>query len=710
MLPGITNEPARLAMRIFAATIFTSAFLLFQVQPLIAKFVLPWFGGSPTVWTTCMLFFQFFLLVGYAYAHWLSQRCSPRTQALVHIVLLLLALATLPIVPGPNWKPLPGQSPTGHILLLLTVCLGLPYFVLSSTGPLLQAWFNRLQPGTIPYRLYALSNAGSLLALITYPFLVEPLLTRRTQADIWSWAFAGFVMLGSGCAVRLWRHHATAGAATIGPASPPAEAQLAPPTLATRALWVALPACGSVLLLAITNKLCQDVAVIPFLWVLPLSLYLVTFIIAFDHSRWYARRIGLTLLALVLIGFCFFQPHESEYMLTSQISIYSAVLFFGCMVCHGELFRLRPAASSLTAFYLAISAGGMAGGVFVVVLAPRIFSSYTEMAWGLCGLLALVAAVLARERTGGLVNVLARQAWAGWLLAGLALGGILFLQNRDAQRGVVFVARDFYGIQRVTDVAKDTPQHAHHLRHGNINHGLQFLAPELASVPTVYYNEPSGIGLTFAHLPQQTNRHVGLIGLGAGTLATYGRPGDVFRFYEINPNTKLLAETQFSFLSNSAARIEIVLGDGRLSLENEAPQAFDLLVLDAFSGDAVPIHLLTREAFQTYLRHLKTNGVIAVHTSNRNLDLLPVALGAAAQFQLGTAYIFWQKGTASLLADPSGNTGEWWLESSRWVLLSRDDTFLQSEPISQAATPIYPNAQPVLLWTDDHASLFSILR
>lgn len=708
MLARDKNAPAKPAMKIFAVTIFTSAFLLFQVQPLIAKFVLPWFGGSPAVWTTCMLFFQFFLLAGYAYAHGLTRFFAPRKQAGIHVALLLLTLVTLPIVPGENWKPQPGQSPTGQILLLLAVCLGLPYFALSATGPLLQAWFSRLRPGVVPYRLYALSNVGSLLALLSYPFLVEPMLTRRTQASLWSWVFVGFTLLCAGCAGRLWRHRNE----ELPPADSPAAVAdtQQPPDALTRLWWFALPACGSVLLLATTNKLCQDVAVVPFLWVLPLSLYLLTFIIAFDRPRWYARRFFLTLLVLALAAFCYFQPHESEYALTSQIALYGALLFVACLVCHGELYRLRPPARLLTSFYLLLSAGGMAGGVFVVVMAPLMFDSYAELTWGLCGLPVLLAGVLWLEAGRAQVTGPAPRLWAASLAGAVVLAVVLFVQSRDALRSVIFVARDFYGIQRVTEVAKDTPYYAHNLRHGNINHGLQFRAPELASLPTVYYNEPSGIGLAFAHLPRQTNRHIGLIGLGAGTLATYGRPGDVFRFYEINPNTKLIAETQYTFLSNCTARVEVVLGDGRLSLENATPQAFDLLVLDAFSGDAVPVHLLTREAFAIYLRHVKPDGVIALHVSNRNLDLVPVALGAAAEFQLGTAYIFWQKGAASLFTDPSSNSGEWWLESSRWVLLSRNEAFLQSEAITNAATPIYPNAQPVVRWTDDHASLFNILR
>jgi hypothetical protein len=324
-------------------------------------------------------------------------------------------------------------------------------------------------------------------------------------------------------------------------------------------------------------------------------------------------------------------------------------------------------------------------------------------------LLALLSLIYGRERN--------QVAWSGWhwpvwpvpLGCAMLLGALMFVETRRPLRNAIYVARDFYGIQRVDEVAKGTPYRAYNLTHGIVNHGLQFAEPDFAATPTVYYNESSGIGLALNHFPRQTNRRVGLVGLGAGTLATYGRPGDLFRFYEINPTIRDIAETRFTFLRHSAARIEVVVGDGRLSLENEPSQQFDLLVLDAFSGDAIPIHLLTREAFAIYMRHLKSDGVIAVHTSNRNLDLLPVVLGAAQEFELASVYIWWQKPMPLLWSQENQNP-QWWLENSRWVLLTRNAAFLNTEALQAAATQIDTNAQPVLLWTDDHASMFSILK
>jgi len=615
--------------------------------------------------------------------------------------LLLAALLFLPIVPGAQWKPAPGEDPAWRILLLLTVCLGLPYFVLAATGPLLQAWFSRLHPGVVPYRLYALSNAGSLLALVTYPFVFEPALTRQVQARLWAWSFGVFALLCGACALRLWRLHAAAGLSSVEKAKrvrQTPEDRL--PTSYARALWFCLPACASVLLLATTNKLCQDVAAIPFLWILPLSLYLLTFILCFDRPAWYWRNFFTLLLVPMLALLCFALFEESTLSLRWQIATYGGSLFVGCMVCHGEVYRLKPMPHFLTSFYLLIAAGGAAGAALVALVAPMIFRSYAELNWGGGLLAALVLVIHQREQTR-LLPRSRRWRLSAVLLPGvLAVGSLFLLQSWHAGHDTFAMSRNFYGVLRVIEVAKDTSSRAYLLKHGNIKHGLQFATPAMTTTPTTYYNEQSGVGLALTCLPSQTNRLVGVVGLGTGTLAAYGRPGDRFRFYEIDPEVRRLAEAGFTFLKESSARVEVIPGDARLSLEGEPSQQFDLLVLDAFSSDSIPVHLLTKEAFTIYFRHLKPDGVLAVHISNRHLNLFPVIVGLAKHFRLLMVHIQWTQEPMPL-----------WLASSNWLLLSHNRNFMTSEPIlAHAHTMPLQNSVASILWTDDHASLFRILR
>ncbi|HEX2099328.1 MAG TPA: hypothetical protein VHF69_01625, partial [Candidatus Synoicihabitans sp.] len=377
-------------MWLYAITVFTGAFLLFQVQPLIGKFILPWFGGSPGVWTACLLFFQTLLLGGYAYAHVLTSKFAPTRQAVIHLGLLVVALAFVPIAPAEAWKPGPAEDPTGRILLLLAATIGLPYFVLSATGPLLQRWFSQTHAGVSPYRLYALSNVGSLLALLSYPFLVEPWLTRHQQAWLWS---AGLILFVGVCGSCAWRLRRLARAGRVAAATVE-TARAERPTPAAQALWITLPAVASILLLAVTNKLCQDVAVIPFLWILPLALYLISFILCFDHPRWYRRGLFATLVTLAIGVVCYLLFEGNGAPLEQQVIGYLVLLFTACMLCHGELYRLKPAPAYLTRYFLAIAAGGAAGGLFVGLAAPYLFSQYWELhvgLWSLAYVMGLVA-------------------------------------------------------------------------------------------------------------------------------------------------------------------------------------------------------------------------------------------------------------------------------------------------------------------------------
>jgi tetratricopeptide (TPR) repeat protein len=704
-------------MFVYALTIFTGAFLLFQVQPLIGKYILPWFGGATGVWTTCMLFFQMLLLGGYAYAHFTARWLKPRNQAILHLALLAVALALLPITPADSWKPDGGGNPTLQILVLLTVSLGLPYFVLSSTGPLMQHWFSRTNPGVSPYRLYALSNVGSLLALVSYPIYFEMHFSRKMQAMLWGWGLAVYAIGCGFCAIKLWKTKGVECRVTSdkerkselrSPESAPFNSQPRKgawpsrgftPSTVNRLLWLLLPACASVLLLATTNKMCQEVAVIPFLWVLPLALYLLSFIICFDNPRWYVRLPFMLALMAAWggIGWALFKGPTVSIQL--QLSIYSAGLFICCMVCHGELYRLRPDPRHLTGFYLMIAAGGALGGFFVAVIAPLVFTDYFELQWGLllCGLLLLL--VCARDRNPGRFKRWRLPAGV-CLLAGLvALGSALWRQAHQSGGLTVYRSRNFYGVLKVMRHDNQKPDSRYlELAHGRTLHGLQFVDPRRAGWPTLYYSEHSGVGLAMRALPTGPRR-IGLIGLGTGTLATYAQAGDYVHIYEINPEVERLATSRFTYLANCPGKVEVTLGDARLSLEREPPQDFDLLVLDAFNSDAIPVHLLTKEAFMIYERHLKTNGIMAVHVSNLGVNLEPVVVNLARHFNYEVATI-----------DYNAPRDKPWILRSVWMLLSRSQEIINSPAIRLAARPAETGSMKVPLWTDDFASLFQVLR
>ncbi len=756
--PRIPGTPAErrdhtVSRLIGALTIFTSAFLLFQVQPVIGKYILPWFGGTPSVWTTCLLCFQLLLLAGYAYAHGTTRWLSPRRQVLVHACLLVAALVLLPITPATSWQPADSQRPALRILLLLLGTVGLPYFVLSATGPLLQAWLARLQPERSPYRLYALSNFGSLLALISYPFWFEVNFTRRAQTEWWSWGMGIFVALCAATAWFVWRHAGAVAHEQIAEESAPK------PEWSRYVWWLALPACAVVVLLATTNKMCQDIAVTPMLWVLPLALYLVTFIICFDNPRWYSRAVFGAALGPAVAAVVWILKAGAESSITQQVCCYCGALFVAGMVCHGELYRLKPHPRYLTAYYLLISAGGALGGVAVAVFAPMVFQSYVELHWGLGLCLVLFFLVCLRDRPGlsalgwtlfawllGLLLVAGGEralflsgwphtarfhwliwlvvpvvAWVGWrashphqwacalsALTAVALSVALAQQGRKETQGAVAVARNFYGVLSVWDYDQSDP-HTHYrvLQHGQIAHGLQYVDPDRARQPTSYYTSRSGISIAWQHLLNPTKRIVGIVGLGAGTLASYGRRGDQFRFYEINPAVERVARQQFSYLANSPAEVKVVLGDARLVLEREPSQGFDLLALDAFSSDAVPVHLLTREAFAIYLRHLRPDGVIAVHISNRHINLAPVLANVAAEFHLHSATL--NSDTAGEGAYYDDDGWDWNTYETIWVLLSRDESFFEQSAV-RAVTSKPDLAVMIPLWTDDYTSLFPLLQ
>jgi uncharacterized membrane protein YfcA len=593
-------------------------------------------------------------------------------------------------------------APVAHILLLLGVTVGLPYFLLSATSPLLQAWYTRTRVGALPYRFYALSNAGSMLALLSYPILIEPMFSSSHQAVGWSVAYACIALL---CAAVgfLSRGEAVSVRTTEVTRRPDWKTQL---------LWVALAACGSALLLAVTNHITENVASVPFLWIVPLSLYLLTFILCFDASGWYRRSLFLRLLGVLLGGMAYaLSPSYSGLPIKVLIPLFCCGLFVCCMFCHGELARLKPDPAHLTTFYLMCAVGGAVGAAFVALVAPRLFSGYYELQVAMAACTILVLVVHYRDPQSEIRSTPWQPAWLIVIGLVVALVASLFISAREQSAEARLSVRNFYGVLRVIDgvvpnviVVKanaveslDEDARYRRLMNGTIDHGLQFLAPSRQRWPTTYYGPDSGIGVALKAAQENSTLRVGVVGLGIGTIAAYGRPGDQYLFYEINPLDVQIANHEFSYLHDSQAKIEIVLGDARLSLERESPQAFDILAVDAFSGDSIPVHLLTRQAFDLYFRHLKPSGVLAVHISNKYLDLEPVVVAAAAWFNREAVMI------------SNSDDHQKGVYASSWILVASPAGFLAQPQIEKAGTILAPSKNGAL-WTDDYSSLLKILK
>jgi hypothetical protein len=765
----------------YTATIFIGAFLLFQVEPMIAKYILPWFGGSITVWTTCLLFFQIALLAGYTYAHFVGTRMRPSRQLIVHLGLIAICVIAMtilaiwsksPILPAAGWKAAQVRFPVVRILMVLSASIGLPYFALSATAPLVQSWFALSYPKTSPYRLYAVSNFGSLLGLLTYPFAVEPNLGLTAQANLWFILYLAFALGITYCALPL---------RTVEPAkSQDGDAAPADSSRAVWALWIALPACASLLLYGATGQMTQDIAPIPFMWILPLALYLVSFIVCFDSNRWYRREIFQPLLGATIFSnliLMIFIDRIAAFVAGTTLSVTTvrmlleivnvlALMFAGCMVCHGELVRLKPHKRDLTTFYLMLSAGGALGGIFSVVFAPLLFREFVDFrfaAWtclvlmtisltrdrqswlyqrtlltgyaivAAAAILPLVAGTVAQPGTYAVVAIAVVAAivlftrrknpppWMvrpgiftkGAMVAAVAVLAIVYVQTiAIATRNALWILRNFYGVLRVIgEQAPDDTWVSHKLMNGQIEHGKQFFSsryPQLHYYPTGYYGTDSGIGLVMMNDPRRTqardsSMRVGVVGLGVGAMAAWGRPGDSFRFYEINPADIEVAtspEGYFTFLHDSSAKVKIIPGDARLSMERELAagrsQQFDVLVVDAFNGDTIPTHLLTLEAMQLYLRELKPDGILAVHISNLNFDLRPVLAEHSRTLNLRYGFVHVDE----------KDMVNW---SSDWVLLARGDTVL-GKPAIAAHLESRAHLRRIRPWTDDYSNLFQLLK
>ncbi|MDP7009995.1 MAG: hypothetical protein QF685_01330 [Verrucomicrobiota bacterium] len=844
------NKPKATAigLLLFAITIFWGAFLLFLVQPLIGKYILPWFGGTPGVWTTCLLFFQCLLLGGYSYAHCLNYFLPMRKQVMVHGVLLmlvgglmlLLAILMLLGVRPIEWlQPEAGAAagnPTLSILMVLFLSIGLPYLVLSATGPLIQAWFAKACPGESPYRLYALSNVGSLLALMGFPFVVEPLISRTLQVNLWAF---GMVIYALVCGYLVWLLRSVPEKEVNDKEESTEEVESRLRRGAIWFFWLALPACGTSLLMSTTNKMCQDVAVVPFLWVLPLALYLVTFIISFDSPRWYVREIYAPLLIVCWVGVVWVMKEGVDVHIMWQVVLYCVALFVSCMVCHGELYRLRPEHARLTQYYLGISAGGAMGGFFVAVLAPMIFTGYWEYHISLWvgGFLFLLVQVLRRERWvlgkwhvrcvlavcwgavcmamfkytsffgwsariaitfvpllggwwitsvilkhwwhgrqatelmeiksafAGMVLALATLLWGigmvgafhkdfsfaaawreltpglwlalallllnlfvwqsvrrweglkiGWAWCFLLLVPALFVlgfglkkQATETQKGAMYVDRNFYGTIKISQYTDSNGSPYRLLLNGRITHGYQYEETEICNRITTYYTEESGAGLAIELTPK-LNKRVGVVGMGVGTIAGYARKGDVYRFYDINPLVEKMSsdeEALFTFRINAVDRdamVDVKLGDARLTMERELSQGerqnYDALILDAFSSDSIPVHLLTKESMELYEKHMNPEGVIAIHISNRYLDLEPVVRQLAKETNYPMVVTECYSGE---------DDGEDWVYACTWILLTRNEGILHELEESGYVRLDLALQEDLPLWTDDYASIFRIM-
>jgi hypothetical protein len=670
---------------LFAVTIFLGAFLLFLVEPLFAKRILPWFGGSAAVWATCLVFFQSALLLGYLYADATIRRLVPKRQSVLHLGLLLVSMMWLPIAPEIFWRSHVQIDPAWRILGLLTFSIGLPFVLLSATSPLLQTWYARRASGRSPYHLFALSNLASLLALLSFPFLIEPRLSSRQQSILWSSLYGAFVIC---CSVSAWLSRSKSAKSIDANNSVEAASENTPPAFGVRLLWLSLSACGSMMLLAATNHLSQNVAPVPLLWVLPLSLYLFSFALVFAKRQFYSRWFGTRLLAVAL-GCAGYAIHDSSITHAIQISVplFCGMLFVACLFCHGELVQLKPPVRYLTSFYLTTALGGALGAVCVGLIAPHVFSGVYELPVVLLLTAVLGAVVLWRE--GWSVRIF----WSG---ISIAMGAVLVLNIRATREDTIAMMRNFYGALRIQEFTIGLQLPYRSLVHGTIQHGAQYLSFPENRNPTTYYGRRSGVGLALRFCCDGSKR-VGVIGLGTGTLAAYGKPGDSFRFYEINPQVISVANDWFTFLKQSPAKSEIILGDARLSLESESSQQFDVLAVDAFSGDAIPVHLLTKEAFAVYYRHLKPDGILAVHTSNTFLNLAPVVKLLAEDADYATRLIASDEEVSQMLS------------SADWVLVTRNQEFL-NRPETFAGSQTIEVPTGLRLWTDDYNNLYEILR
>ncbi|HSL23131.1 MAG TPA: fused MFS/spermidine synthase [Vicinamibacterales bacterium] len=732
------------AVVLFTATLFLSASLLFLIEPMVGKMVLPLLGGAPGVWNTCMVFFQAMLLAGYAYAHGSTAWLGVRRHSLAHALLVLVPLFLLPVTIG-EAAPVSG-NPIVALLSILFVAVGLPFFVLSTTAAVLQKWFSTTDHPSAhdPYFLYVASNLGSLLALVAYPVVVEPVLAVRNQTRLWAIGYAVYAVLGVACAAVVWRQRPAVGAAAARTATADSDAEAVPVGWLARGRWLVLSCVPSSLMLAVTTFMSTDVAAVPLLWIVPLSLYLLTFVLAFSRALEISTRIADRALPLLIVPLTLILVGRLGGPLLLMVPLHLLTFVAAALVCHGALARSRPHTRHLTEFYLWIAIGGMLGGVFNTLVAPVIFTSIAEYP------IALVLACLLRPRraTGPGTNRPQTRTIGAWphlvpAAAGVLTLGVILWANQSAPSARAFVAalgvpaalaftqrrrplafgaaiglmllagipaqdgygtvqhaeRTFFGVYRVR---LDEAGGFRFILHGTTLHGMQRLDPERQQEPLAYFHRKGPFGQAFAALPAAARPRVAVVGLGAGALASYARPAQHWTFFEIDPAVERIARNPdyFTYLRACGSRCAVVIGDARLQLARMPEQSYDLIVLDAFSSDAIPMHLVTSEAMGLYRSRLADRGAIVFHISNRHLKLAPVVARIAAAH--GLVALEQEEPTAVVSAGDGKIPSQWMAMAAT----AEDLGALTHD--TRWVTPAIPEGTP--LWTDDFTNIFSVLR
>ena len=729
----------------FALTLFVSATLLFVVQPMFAKIVLPLLGGSPAVWNTCMVFYQGSLLAGYLYAHFTTRWLGVRRQAGFHLVILCLPWLVLPVGMATAWTPPAEANPIPWLLLLLTASVGLPFFVVSASAPMLQAWFaNTGHPAAKdPYFLYAASNLGSMLALLGYPVIVEPSLSLGGQSVAWTTGYGLLMLLTAGCAVFLWRRGPDLELSMADEEPGRDVPQGDDPTFSTRMRWLVLSFAPSSLLLGVTAHISTDIAAVPLLWVVPLALYLLTFVLVFARRSILPHELMVRVQPFVVILLAVLFFHGVSKMVWLKLLLHLVTFFVIAMVCHGELAKTRPRAKYLTEFYIWMSAGGVLGGLFNAMVAPAMFSSIVEyplviavacllrpkldsakpagsgrwfdlalpaaMAFGLGGLVLGLQArgILMTEGSASAILAVAGLIVFGFqsrpvrfglgIAATFVVGSLCFGQETN----LLHVERNFFGVIRVS---RSPAPAAHVMSHGSTNHGMQRLDPAERCQAIGYYHQSGPLGQVFAALGDPHHaREIGIIGLGTGGITAYAQAGQRVVYYEIDPAVERLARDPryFTYLRDCKAETDVVLGDARLTIGAERDSHFDILILDAFTSDAIPIHLITREAIGMYLEKLTPQGVLVLHISNRYLDLEPI-LGNIAH-DLGAVCHIQKDRDVSAQQQAEGKF------PSTWALIARRPENLGQLPDDPKWKPV-PKSPDYPLWTDDFSNILAVLR
>lgn len=665
-------------------TLFLGAFLIFFIQPIVAKQLLPTYGGAASVWITCLLMFQVLLLLGYSYAHALRVFIKTRYQGVVHSIFVLTSiLFTLFISPLIEVDSA-NMPATLSLSLLLIFSVGLPFIALAATSPLIQYWYGL--DSDQPYRLYALSNAGSLLALLSYPILIEPLIGLSAQNALWQYGIVIYFGISAVVSYRL----------LASKLDMPKETQ-ASATLVDAITWMLLAGTASFLLVATTNALTREVAPIPFLWLLPLSLYLVSFIFTFDRPDWY-RRLPLSLCFFIGVFCSLYLLQSKENLdLYLQTAIYSSTLFFVCLLCHGEIVLTRPDKGALTIFYLYISLGGVLGTLLASVISPLLLPNYFEFHIGLVFFIMLIGYMFSTS-----YKQFSRPLLISFTAIALLLASTFYqIEKKDFPKNVTETAsfRSFYGVLKVLEIGAGTPAAHRRIYNDGINHGSQLIANQYEAIPNSYFSERSGVGITLNNY-QEPQRRIGVIGLGAGTLAAYGETGDVIDFFEINIDSVTAAENHFTYLKNSPAKINITLADGRLALQDNYEKGirYDILVIDAFSGDAIPSHLLTEEAWSLYWNLLNEDGALAIHLSNKYIDLVPVA-----QQHNDVSKTAGHK--RQLVQVESDDDASWDISGANWLVETQNPVLLNA--LNQKGTPAH-SEKPPERWTDEQSSVIGL--